>query len=166
MREVESGVTIDRHYFVEEALHGDFTRYSYNSGFWEEERLDEWLLRFALWTYEVTEGYLMVTDLQGVLTENGYTLTDPVVLCTDLARFGSTNLGAKMMARCRTSTEAHLESIAGAGAVRTVQSLARNPPPYDECPPPPPVESREESAHLLPNGLTTLRETTETESWV
>ena len=139
-----------------------------------QERLDEWLLRFALWTYEVTGGYLMVTDLQGVLTAEGYTLTDPVVLCTDLTRFGSTNLGAEMMARCRASTEAHLEALAGLGAIATVRTLARNPPAHDECPP---DESRgqrierriehgiRQSGPVLANGLTTLPETTETEEW-
>jgi len=63
------------HYFVEEALTGEFTRYSYNTGYWEEATLDQWLLKFALFTHEVTKGYLMVADLQGVLTEDGYVLT-------------------------------------------------------------------------------------------
>ena len=35
-------------------LHGDFTRYSYNSGFWEEESLDEWLLCFLTLTVTLT----------------------------------------------------------------------------------------------------------------
>ena len=34
--------------------------------------------------YEVTDGFLMVSDLQGVRTAEGYTLTDPVILCEDL----------------------------------------------------------------------------------
>lgn len=102
----------ERHFFVEEALEGEFTRYSYNTGYWEEGTLDKWLLKFALWTHEVTNGYLMVADLQGVLTDDGYVLTDPVILCTDLERFGSTNLGDEMIERCKASAEAHLEKLA------------------------------------------------------
>eukprot|EP00900_Chrysochromulina_parva_P015530 jgi/Chrpa1/23979/Chrysochromulina_OHIO_Genome00025945-RA len=41
-----------RTYFAEPFLEGSFTRFSYNTGPWEEDRLDPWLLRFALWTYE------------------------------------------------------------------------------------------------------------------
>lgn len=101
-------------YFVEELLEGEFTRYSYNTGYWEEDLLDEWLLRFALWTYEVTDGFLMVSDLQGVHRgRDGYTLTDPVILCEDLHRFGETNLGKEMMERCKESTTAHLEAMRG-----------------------------------------------------
>lgn len=164
--EAEKGPAKESHYFVEEMLHGEFTRFSYNSGYWEEERLDEWLLRFALWTVEFTGGYLMVTDLQGVVTDEGYILTDPVVLCTDLSRFGSTNLGGGMMARCRASTEAHLEALAGAGAVQGIKALARIPPPKEASQKPPSrAESREEPEPLLANGLTTLREANEEEEW-
>jgi hypothetical protein len=97
-----------RTYFAEPFLEGSFTRFSYNTGHWEEDRLDPWLLRFALWTYEVTGGFLMVADLQGILSDQGFVLTDPVILSTDLSRFGNTNLGAEMMARCKASAEAHL----------------------------------------------------------
>ena len=49
-------------FFVEQYLEGDFTRFSFNTGFWDDARLNEWLLRFALWTYEVTDGFMMVAD--------------------------------------------------------------------------------------------------------
>jgi hypothetical protein len=97
-----------RTYFAEQFLDGSFTRFSYNTGHWEEDRLDPWLLRFALWTYKVTGGFLMVADLQGILSDQGFVLTDPVILSTDLSRFGNTNLGAEMMERCKASAEAHL----------------------------------------------------------
>jgi hypothetical protein len=97
-----------RTYFAEQFLEGSFTRFSYNTGHWEEDRLDPWLLRFALWTYKVTGGFLMVADLQGILSDQGFVLTDPVILSTDLSRFGNTNLGAEMMERCKASAEAHL----------------------------------------------------------
>ena len=100
-------------FFVEDVLVGKYTRYSYNTGYWEEGLLDEWLLRFALWTHEVTDGFMMVADLQGVQSSTGYMLTDPVVLCKDLSRFGSTNLGEEMMKRCKASAEKHLCDLTG-----------------------------------------------------
>jgi hypothetical protein len=102
-----------RTYFAEPFLEGSFTRFSYNTGPWEEDRLDPWLLRFALWTYEVTGGFLMVADLQGIQSDQGFVLTDPVILSTDLRRFGNTNLGAEMMERCKASAEAHLFTMTG-----------------------------------------------------
>ena len=41
----------------------------------------------------MTGGYMMVADLQGVQAADGYVLTDPVVLCEDVCRFGRTNMG-------------------------------------------------------------------------
>jgi len=105
---------------MEPYLEGAFTRFSYNTGFWEEGVLDSWLLRFALWTYAVTDGFLMVADLQGVRNGKGYLLTDPVILCTDLSRFGNTNLGAEMMERCKASAEKHLVDLTGAGDTVTM----------------------------------------------
>jgi len=102
-----------RTYFAEPFLEGSFTRFSYNTGPWEEDRLDPWLLRFALWTYEVTGGFLMVADLQGIQSDQGFVLTDPVILSTDLRRFGNTNLGGEMMERCKASAEAHLFTMTG-----------------------------------------------------
>jgi hypothetical protein len=87
-----------------------FTKYSNNTGYWNVERVDESLLRFTEFTYEVTNGYLVVTDLQGVRGKNGhYYLTDPVLLCQDLSRFGNTNLGEQFMAKCLASTRSLLE---------------------------------------------------------
>jgi hypothetical protein len=87
-----------------------FTKYSNNTGYWRAECLDESLLRFAEFTYEVTNHYMMVTDLQGVRGRNGhYYLTDPVILCRDLRRFGNTNLGQEFMAKCLASTRSLLE---------------------------------------------------------
>lgn len=57
------------------------------------------LLAFSHWTYQVSDGYLMVVDLQGVISFNGAELhlTDPAIHCTDLLRFGRTNLGERGM---------------------------------------------------------------------
>ncbi|KAI1704810.1 alpha-kinase family domain-containing protein [Ditylenchus destructor] len=58
----------------------------------------EQLMAFSHWTYQISRGYLMVVDLQGVIgtDETGrktLELTDPAIHCTDLTRFGRTNLG-------------------------------------------------------------------------
>merc|ERR1712070_208163 len=47
---------------------------------------------FAHFTYDVTGGYLMITDLQGVKEDGeNYILSDPAIHCKDM-RFGFTNL--------------------------------------------------------------------------
>ncbi|KAI1708056.1 alpha-kinase family domain-containing protein [Ditylenchus destructor] len=62
----------------------------------------ELLMAFSHWTYQISGGYLMVVDLQGIKStdENGRTileLTDPAIHCTDLTRFGRTNMGPEGM---------------------------------------------------------------------
>ena len=101
----------ERCFFVEEVLRGSFTKYSNNLGFWNPDTLDEWLLRFSLWTFEATAGHMMVVDLQGVRGADGYVLTDPVILCGDEMRFGSTNMGVEAMERVKASATAHLAEL-------------------------------------------------------
>lgn len=81
-----------------------FTRFSNNLGYWDEDHLDESLLRFTAWTHAITDGYLLVTDLQGIKKGHSFTLSDPAILCTDLLRFGGTNLGATSIDRCKAIT--------------------------------------------------------------
>jgi hypothetical protein len=100
----------NRRFCAEEALpDGEFIKFSNNTGHWEEDHLDESLLRFTDFTYQATNGYLMVTDLQGVLKDNEFYLTDPVILCKDVMRFGHTNLGEKFMMKCIDSTRAYMK---------------------------------------------------------
>jgi hypothetical protein len=49
-----------------------------------------------------------VTDLQGVQKGDQFYLTDPVILCKDILRFGNTNLGEKFIAKCIESTTGNL----------------------------------------------------------
>ena len=85
-----------------------FTKFSNNVGYWDEEEFDETLARFSQWTHEITHGYMMVVDLQGVKTDKGFTLTDPVLHCKDVDRFGSTNLGELGMDRCLKALRAYI----------------------------------------------------------
>jgi hypothetical protein len=99
-------------YCAEELLptdEGSFTRFSNNTGFWNEDEINQSLLLFTRFTFEKTGGYLMVTDLQGIRTEDEFILTDPAILCMDKVRFGGTNLGAKFMKKCMDSTNAMME---------------------------------------------------------
>jgi Alpha-kinase family/von Willebrand factor type A domain len=82
----------------------EFTHFSNNTGYWNHDFLDETLLRFTEFTYQATNGYLMVTDLQGVRKGKDFYLTDPVVLCKDVLRFGCTNLGETFMQKCIDAT--------------------------------------------------------------
>jgi len=113
----KSSVEEDRFYYVEQVLQGEFVKYSSNTGYWDEEKLDPWLLKFALWTAEVTKGFMMVTDLQGCRTAEGYQFTDPVILCKDVGRFSSTNLGEGGIERCKKSAQALLNERYGAWAL-------------------------------------------------
>jgi len=85
---------------------GAFTKFNNNVGNWQEEHLDESLLRFTVFAYETTGGYLVVADLQGVKKGNIFTLTDPAVICQDPLRFGDSNLGGAFVEKCIESTRA------------------------------------------------------------
>jgi len=99
----------ERRFCVEPPLpSNDFVKFSSNTGFWDEDYLDESLLRFTMFTHTQTHGYLMIADLQGCKVENEYYLTDPVVLCEDVRRFGRTNLGEKFMEKVVASTKGHM----------------------------------------------------------
>ncbi|KAG7364997.1 alpha-kinase family protein [Nitzschia inconspicua] len=92
-----------------DAATSGFTKFSNNTGYWNEDEINQSLLLFTRFTLEITNGYLMVTDLQGVRNGDEYVLTDPALLCKDKTRFGGTNLGDDFMKRCMDSTDAMLE---------------------------------------------------------
>ncbi|KAL4467275.1 hypothetical protein ABPG72_010082 [Tetrahymena utriculariae] len=78
-------------YQAENYIPGEYVKFNNNSG-WCDLKFDEpGLLSQALshFSYQVTEGYLMIVDLQGV----GGLLTDPQIHCLDQNRFGFGNLG-------------------------------------------------------------------------
>ena len=101
-------------YCVEEKLplgpdEDEFIKYSNNTGYWNEDEINQSLLLFTLFTYQKTGGFLMVTDLQGICSGGEYILTDPIILSTDKLRFGRTNLGPAFMEKCMASTKAMME---------------------------------------------------------
>jgi hypothetical protein len=102
----------NRRFCAEECLPADgtaFTKFSNNTGYWDEDHLDESLLRFTLFTHTISQGYLMVTDLQGIRKGREFILTDPVILCKDVNRFGNTNLGEKFMQKFVDTTMVYMK---------------------------------------------------------
>lgn len=87
----------------------NFTKYSNNTGYWDEDEINQSLLLFTKFSLNKTGGYMMVTDLQGVRHGNQYILTDPAILCKDKTRFGETNLGGKFIDKCVQATDAMLD---------------------------------------------------------
>ena len=86
-------------YNMEDCLSGDFKKWTTNGGFVLEKNND--LFRFSKWSHDMSKGYLLVSDLQGVQEATGrVVLTDPAVLCTDLSRFGATNFSPAQMTMC------------------------------------------------------------------
>ena len=82
-----------------------FVRFSNNAGYnivGESARLFgidaehvETVLAFSHWTHKVTNGHLMIVDLEGVVTsdKNTILLTDPAIHCVDLTSYGNLNHG-------------------------------------------------------------------------
>ncbi|RUP47906.1 kinase-like domain-containing protein [Jimgerdemannia flammicorona] len=87
-------------YCSEEPLYRDanFKRFNCNAGVITE--FHSTLEAFAHFTYQFTEGYLVVTDLQGAEYQTEFILTDPAILCVDNLRFGQTNLGSGGIKEC------------------------------------------------------------------
>jgi hypothetical protein len=83
-----------RYYNVEPLLHdykAKFKKWNNNCGFVIAKNSPT-LDAFSHWTHDITDGFLMVVDLQGVERDDGYKLTDPSINCKE-PMFGKTNLG-------------------------------------------------------------------------
>ncbi|KAF0494469.1 kinase-like protein [Gigaspora margarita] len=91
--------TDNTYYSVEKYINNaKFKKFNVNSGLITE--FHPILEAFAHFTYQYTEGYLVVYDLQGVDLDNEFLLTDPAIHCADLLRFGTTNLGKNGIQKC------------------------------------------------------------------
>jgi len=97
--EVRSSSGDKQHFCVEPLLPSDktFTKWNHNAGVWSVADINETLLRFAKYTYDATNGHIMITDLQGVELQDKFVLTDPVVLCKDEDLYLPTNLGREAL---------------------------------------------------------------------
>ncbi|CAG8593995.1 2630_t:CDS:2, partial [Dentiscutata heterogama] len=88
-----------RYYITEPELQdAEFKRFNVNSGVIVEYR--PVLEAFVHFTYVHTDGYLVVSDLQGIESPDQFLLTDPAIHCIDPVRFGKTNLGRNGINRC------------------------------------------------------------------
>ena len=78
-------------YYVENYIPGKYIKYNNNAGWIKTSIADQTLVAqaFSHFSYQFTQGYLMIVDLQGV----GGFLTDPQIHCLDEDRFGIGNFG-------------------------------------------------------------------------
>jgi len=90
-----------KYFAAERFLPGVFLKYNSNNGYVSEELLQhhEVVQAFTHFSYEASEGRLLVADLQGVARDNEVLLTDPQVVSTDHA-FGPGDLGRRGMHSC------------------------------------------------------------------
>ncbi|RIA81491.1 kinase-like domain-containing protein, partial [Glomus cerebriforme] len=88
-----------QYYTIEPKLQdAEYKRFNSNSGVIVE--FHPTLEAFAHYTYQYTEGYLVVYDLQGIELSDQFVLTDPAIHCVDALRFGRTNFGEKGINQC------------------------------------------------------------------
>jgi len=83
----------------DEITGGGFMKWTNNAGNKKPDTPRE-VVGLSKWTHDATEGYMMLTDMQGVETSEGIVLTDPAILCRDTKRFSPTNLGPPAMKMC------------------------------------------------------------------
>ena len=78
-------------YYVENYIPGKYVKYNNNVGWIKTSIADQTLVAqaFSHFSYQFTQGYLMIVDLQGV----GGFLTDPQIHCLDQDKFGIGNFG-------------------------------------------------------------------------
>ena len=82
---------IHKYYYVENYIPGKYIKYNNNAGWISTNIADQTLVAqaFSHFSYQFTQGYLIIVDLQGV----GGFLTDPQIHCLDQKKFGKGNLG-------------------------------------------------------------------------
>ena len=85
----EPGVCLSK----EPWIPGDYKKFNNNWGWVDEDDYSASVQAFSHWTYQISNQHLIVVDLQGKKNHSTFLLTDPVIHCKDLIRFGRTNLG-------------------------------------------------------------------------
>ena len=79
----------------EDYIPGDFQKWCSNYGYIDNEPLS--LPAFMHWSWCLTDGELMVADLQGVRKDDCYLLTDPAIMSLS-GGYGATDTGVEGMA--------------------------------------------------------------------
>ena len=89
---------LNEYVIVEDYIPGDFKKWCNNYGYISDEvSFAISMTAFAHWSWWYTNGEKMIADLQGVRSDNGYTLTDPVLMSgsVDGRRYGCTDTGVE-----------------------------------------------------------------------
>ncbi len=105
MQRTKTGKEVETLYNIEEELCGEFKKWCTNGGTILE--IDKTVLRFAQWSYEFTDGDVMVADLQGIETAKEYILTDPAILSKN-GRYGDGDMGRAGMKLLNEAMKYHL----------------------------------------------------------
>jgi hypothetical protein len=104
LRQASGQSAKDRERFacIEEILQGgeDYQKWTNNASYVDKDA-EPILLAFIHWTWHVTDGYMMVCDIQGIETKKDeiteFVLTDPCLHCKDVTRYQTTNTGTEGM---------------------------------------------------------------------
>ena len=93
------GPKLDEYHTTEDFLVGTFKKWVNNYGAYTDETLSTAISipAFMHWSWYQTKGEKMIADLQGVRNDNGYMLTDPVILSLS-GEYGATDMGVEGMA--------------------------------------------------------------------
>ncbi|XP_038062554.1 myosin heavy chain kinase B-like [Patiria miniata] len=79
---------------IENYLEGEFIHFLSNTAYQDEEVQDTVSAAFSHFTYQASNGQILVCDLKGVRGERGYVFTDPAIHShIDPGNYGSADLG-------------------------------------------------------------------------
>ena len=126
-----SGPKLHEHVLVEDFIPGNYKKWCSNYGFISEEAKTTAIMMpaFMHWSWVHTGGEMMVADLQGVRRDDGYTLTDPVILSTTADTYGATDMGVEGMAMFFIHHECN-EICSGLPKPTYYDVITRIPQPY------------------------------------
>ena len=92
---------LNEYVIVEDYIPGEFKKWINNYGFVSKEVSSAlYMPAFAHWSWCYTKGERMIADLQGVRSDRGYTLTDPVLMSGTVngQMYGCTDTGVEGIA--------------------------------------------------------------------
>ncbi|KAG7667698.1 hypothetical protein Ndes2526B_g01909 [Nannochloris sp. 'desiccata'] len=78
----------------------NFQKFNSNTG-WTPRNADPWMevmQALSHYSYHITNGRLLLCDLQGGIYQDGFILTDPVIISQERGEYGPTDLGEAGMA--------------------------------------------------------------------